>query len=75
MFLKERTNHHLVEVLDTAQLFDPFAKSVKGRYNVGEELPEAEMFAKADLVFCSDERLPRCWLDPQYRRADQSNAA
>ena len=75
MFLKERATHHLVEILDTEQLFDPFNKTVKGRYNFGEELPEAEMFVKNELVFCSDEGLPRCWLDPHYRQTDQSDAA
>jgi hypothetical protein len=75
MFLKERATHHLVEILDTEQLFDPFATKVTGRYNFGEELPDAEMFAKNDLVFCSDEPLPRCWLDPHYRQTDRTHAA
>jgi hypothetical protein len=75
MFLKELTTHHLVEILDTEQLYDPFATRVKGRYNFGEELPDPEMFNKSDLVFCSDEKLPRCWLDPHYRQHDQSHVA
>lgn len=68
MFLKQHSNDELVEVLDTGQLFDPFEKAVHGRYNAGEELPDPQDFDKADLVFCSDEPLPRCWTDPAYRR-------
>jgi hypothetical protein len=76
MFLQERDTRHLVEVLDMEQLFDPFASSVQGRYNVGEDLPEPEAFEKADLQFPSGEDLPRCWLDPHYREhAGTSDAA
>lgn len=70
MFLKERKTGELVEVLDTTQLFDPFRGDLVGRYNFGEEMPEPTTFAKADLVFCSDEALPRCWMDPEYRREE-----
>ena len=76
MFVQERNTHHLVEILDTEQLFDPFSTTVKGRYNVGEDLPEPEAFTKTDLVFCSGEKLPRCWLDPHYREpSGQTHAA
>lgn len=67
MFLKERSNGELVEVLDTTALFDPFQTEICGRYNAGEEMPDPQMFHKHDLVFCSDEVLPRCWTDPDYR--------
>ncbi len=67
MFLKERKTGELVEVLDTAQLFDPFQTEITGRYNYGEEMPDPQSFAKNDLAFCSDEPLPRCWMDPDYR--------
>ena len=67
MFLKERKTGELVEVLDTAQLFDPFQTEITGRYNYGEEMPDPQPFAKNDLAFCSDEPLPRCWMDPDYR--------
>jgi hypothetical protein len=69
MLVKERKTDHLVEILDIDQLFDPFSEAVKGRYNVGEDLPEPESFVKRELVFCSGEDLPRCWLDPHYREA------
>ena len=67
MFLKEKKTGELVEVLDTAQLFNPFEARIVGRYNIGEEMPEPDTFAKSGLVFCSDEGLPRCWVDPDYR--------
>ena len=40
---------------------------VMGRFHAGEELQEAERFAKTDLTFPSGEPLPRCWLDPAYQ--------
>lgn len=67
MFLREIKNRELVEVLDTFELIDPFRKSIQGRYNAGEEMPDPRTFNKADLVFCSLEPLPRCWTDPSYR--------
>jgi hypothetical protein len=67
VFLKERKTGELVEVLDTAGLFDPFQTAIKGRYNYGEEMPDPQPFVKSDLVFCSNEPLPRCWMDPDYR--------
>lgn len=68
MFLKQRKTGELVEVLDTRELFDPFRTSIVGRYNFGEEMPDPGSFEKIDLVFCSNEPLPRCWMDPDYRR-------
>ncbi len=68
MFLKDRSNGELVEVLDTAALFDPFQTGITGRYNFGEEMPDPTTFTKTGLVFCSGEALPRCWMDPDYRR-------
>jgi hypothetical protein len=68
VFLKERKTGELVEVMDTTQLFDPFQTRITGRYNFGEEMPDAKDFEKIDLVFCSNEALPRCWIDPDYRR-------
>ncbi|ACL71803.1 conserved hypothetical protein [Thioalkalivibrio sulfidiphilus HL-EbGr7] len=67
MFVKDRNNGHLVEVIDSASLMDPAQARFKGRYNWGEELPEPEAFAKADMIFPSGESLPRCWLDVHYR--------
>lgn len=68
MFLKQRSSGELVEVLDTEALFDPFQTEIRGRFNAGEEMPDPATFSKGDLVFCSNESLPRCWMDPDYRR-------
>ncbi len=70
MFLKQKENGKLVEVLGLADLFNPLHAVIVGRYNVGEELQEPEQFAKADLVFPSGEALPRCWIDVHYRDAE-----
>lgn len=68
MFLKEMRNGELVEVLGMSDLFDPFKDHIVGRYNAGEEMPEAKTFMKSDLSFCSNEPLPTCWMDPDYRQ-------
>lgn len=67
MFLRQKNTKHLVEVLSVEALFDPFKSEISGRLNIGEEMPEANSFAKADLMFPSGEALPRCWVDPDYR--------
>jgi hypothetical protein len=67
MFLKQKNDNHLVEVLGLADLFNPIHTNVVGRLHYGEELGEAEKFAKTDLIFPSGEALPRCWLDVHYR--------
>jgi hypothetical protein len=69
MFLRDKNNGDVVEVLALDALFDPNRDAVSGRYHAGEELQEPEDFAKADLVFPSGEVLPRCWVDPHYREA------
>jgi hypothetical protein len=69
MFLKTTQDGSLMEVLDLQQLFDPFAKRVLGRLHAGEELQDAEPFAKSDLLFPSGEALPRCWVDADYPRS------
>ncbi len=70
MFLKDRTNDHLIEVLDTVTLFDPSETHFEGRYNWGEDLPDPEPFAKENVVFPSGEPLPQCWVDIHYRDAE-----
>ncbi|MDO9371112.1 MAG: acetyltransferase [Gammaproteobacteria bacterium] len=67
MFLKHKKTGDMVEMLDTDALFDPCKSSVSGRFHVGEEMPEPASFDKSELVFPSDEKLPRCWIDPHYR--------
>jgi hypothetical protein len=67
MFLKQRKEGHLVEVLGLADLFNPIRPNIVGRLHIGEELQDAENFAKTDLIFPSGEELPRYWLDAHYR--------
>ena len=67
IYLKHAQTGDLVEILDVAALFDPCKPMVMGRYHAGEELQDAEQFAKSALLFPSGERLPRCWLDPDYK--------
>ena len=44
-----------------------FQAAVPGRFHAGEEMQEPQDFAKSDLVFPSDEPLPRCWIDGSYK--------
>lgn len=68
MYLRHKNSDDLVEILDTLALFDPCQASVNGRFHAGEEMQDPAGFAKAELVFPSGEDLPRCWVDPNYRR-------
>jgi hypothetical protein len=70
MYLKQRSSGDLVEILEFADLFDPYSTDVAGRFHHGEEMQEREKFGKETLVFPSGEALPRCWTDPHYRDAD-----
>jgi hypothetical protein len=67
MFLKHRETGKLVEVLGLRDLFNPIHSTLVGRYHAGEELQDPETFAKSDLIFLSDEPLPKCWVDVHYR--------
>ena len=67
MYLKDKNNGNLVEVVDTSALFDPNVAEIKGCYHAGEEMQDPSGFAKADLIFPSGEALPRCWVDPAYK--------
>ena len=70
MFLKVTANNDLVEVLSMRDLFDPYVGEIVGRYQRGEEVQDAEKFAKADLIFPSGEALPQCWVDAHYREGE-----
>ena len=69
MFLKD-SKADLVEVLTLSDLFDPFSKTLVGRYQHGEEAQDPEKFNKTDLSFPSGEDLPRCWVDAHYRDSE-----
>ena len=70
MFLKNKSNEDLVEVLTLKDLFDPFSSRLIGRYQHGEEMQDPEKFQKSELCFLSGEPLPRCWLDAHYRETE-----
>ncbi len=67
MLLKQRSNGHLLEVVNVHDLFNVLHEEIVARDQVGEEMQDAETFKKADLIFLSGEELPRCWTDPHYR--------
>lgn len=67
MYLKHKPSSDLLEILDITQLVDPCRKDVTGRSHVGEEMQEPASFQKADLIFPSGEKLPQCWIDPDYK--------
>jgi hypothetical protein len=67
MFLKQRKEAHLVEVLSLGDLINPLHATVVGRLSYGEEIGDPDKFAKADLMFPSGESLPLCWQDVHYR--------
>jgi hypothetical protein len=67
MLLKQRSTGHMVEVLDLIDLINLNCDEVIGRYQEGEEVQDPRVFKKADLIFLSGEKLPRCWTDPHYR--------
>lgn len=67
MFLQTKSTHEMLEVLSLNDLFDPFNKTLIGRYQHGEEVQDPEHFEKSNLQFLSGENLPRCWLDAHYR--------
>ena len=67
MFLKSKSHGDLVEILEVENLYDPFKKEILGRFHAGEETQDPETFSKTELIFLSDEALPQCWLDPDYK--------
>lgn len=67
MYLKHTATGDMVEVLDLRSLIDPNRDRLAGRFHAGEEMQDPANFAKAELIFPSGEKLPRCWVDPHYR--------
>lgn len=70
MFLRHRKNGHMIDVSNMSDLTNLFHSTVEGCYQAGEEVQDPEEFNKADLTFLSGEELPRCWMDPHYRKAN-----
>ena len=69
MYLRDKGNGDLVEVLDMSAMVDPCRDTLEGRYHAGEELQDPATFRKSDLTFPSGEELPRCWIDADYKGA------
>jgi hypothetical protein len=67
MYLRNKENGDLVEVLDITEMIDPCRDELSGRFHAGEEMQEPAMFKKAALTFPSGEELPRCWVDADYK--------
>ena len=43
MFLQEKSHHEMIEILSLSDLFDPFHKTLVGRYQRGEEVRPGPM--------------------------------
>ena len=69
MYLRDKSNGDLVEVLDLTAMVDPCRDDLQGRYHAGEELQDPAIFRKSDLTFPSGEALPRCWIDAGYKES------
>ncbi|BBL73415.1 acetyltransferase [Methylomagnum ishizawai] len=67
MYLKQKKDGHLVEVLGLNDLVNPIHTQVIGRLHYGEEMQEPDKFPKTELIFPSGEALPQCWMDVHYR--------
>jgi hypothetical protein len=67
MFLRDKSNGDLVEVLDMTELMDPNLDSVSVSCHAGEERGDPVSTRKSALTFPSGETLPVCWLDAHYR--------
>ncbi len=67
MFLKNRDNGDLAQVIELGELTDPNSATVTVRYHAGEEAGDPVPVEKSTLTFPSGEALPKCWLDAHYR--------
>ena len=69
MLLQNKSSDTIVEIEDLETLFNPLKQEIEGRIQEGQEEQDPEPFAKQDLTFASGENLPRCWIDPDYRKS------
>jgi hypothetical protein len=70
MFLKTKETGDLIEIKDIEELCDPFRAEVVGINQSGENEQTEENHLKSNLTFPSDESLPACWCDPDYKPVD-----
>jgi hypothetical protein len=68
MLLQKKENGTLVEIQDLQKIIDPNQIELMGRVQAGEEEQDPELVQKQNLIFPSGESLPRCWIDPDYRK-------
>uniref|UniRef100_B8HSE3 Acetyltransferase n=1 Tax=Cyanothece sp. (strain PCC 7425 / ATCC 29141) TaxID=395961 RepID=B8HSE3_CYAP4 len=68
MFLQNQETGSMVEILDLTALVNPVQNEVRGQAQAGQEEQQPDVFAKTNLVFPSGEKLPRCWVDANYRQ-------
>ncbi|MBW4562682.1 MAG: acetyltransferase [Mojavia pulchra JT2-VF2] len=69
MLLQLKDSDDLVKIIDVQELIDPNIDVVHGKEQEGQEEQESDTFKKENLVFPSGEKLPRCWLDANYRNS------
>ncbi len=72
MLLQLKDSGELVKINDVQELIDPKSNTVQAKEQEGQEEQEADSYQKENLVFPSGEKLPRCWLDANYRNATGS---
>lgn len=66
MILKDQ-NGSKIEVSKIEDLFNPVQEEIEAKMQEGQNEQSSESFAKKQLTFPSGEKLPLCWLDPDYR--------
>jgi hypothetical protein len=67
MFLQNKSSDTLIKITDLEGLFNPLHNEIEGQIQEGQEEQDIQLFPKQDLTFASGEKLPRCWIDPNYR--------
>ncbi|TAE59016.1 MAG: acetyltransferase [Nostocales cyanobacterium] len=67
MFLQLKDSGDLIKIIDLQELIDPNSDIIHGQDQEGEEEQDIDIYEKESLVFPSGEKLPRCWLDANYR--------
>lgn len=67
MLLKNKRSGSLLEVESIDDLINPLAAELVAQDQAGQEEQAPERVPKQDLAFPSDEPLPRCWVDPNFK--------
>jgi len=67
MIVKDKISGAMVEIFDLGDFIDPSFIGAEGRYHAGEEMPDFRQIEKSNLIFPSNEGLPRCWRDAHFR--------